>query len=116
MTCVIDVGFLGDNYGLEYPRIGWQRRGGSYAASTEAAGFAAVNAGTPRTDSFWKPTSLPGALATWTQTFNSNRTIGYIGIAVHDLATQNAVIRPPVPAQRRRVDQLRSWRRPHASR
>lgn len=94
MTCLIETGFNGDAYDMTYPRICWRRwAGGTITATTEATGFDADNAATPRVDSFWKPTSLPGSVARWTQTFTTNRTIGYIGIAAHDLADQNATIK-----------------------
>ncbi len=94
MSVYIETGFNGDNYPLTHPRIGYVRRGAANAAaSSEASGFAAVNAGTVRTDSAWRPTSLPGSAANWNIVFNSPRTVGYFGVAKHDLATQNAEIR-----------------------
>jgi hypothetical protein len=81
--------FPGILYPLEHPRIGWRKALGTIAASTEAAGFDAANAGTDRTDSFWKATALP---ATWTVTLASAQVLSYAGIAAHDIATEGATV------------------------
>jgi hypothetical protein len=90
MGVTIASGFTaGNTYPLNTPRIGWQRISGDIAASTEAAGFAAANAGTNRTDSFWRPTALP---ATWEIDAGSAQSVSYCGIAAHDLGTQDCVV------------------------
>jgi hypothetical protein len=81
--------FAGIAYPLSHPRIGWRKAQGTIAGSTSAAGFAAANAGTDRTDSFWRPTALP---ATWTVTLDAAQVISYAGIAAHDLATVGATV------------------------
>ena len=86
---VIKPYFAGTLYPLDHPRIGWRKALGTIAGSTSAAGFAAANAGTDRTDSFWRPTALP---ATWTVTLDPAETLSYAGIAAHDLATQGATV------------------------
>lgn len=90
MSVYIETGFTGFTYELNHPRVCYQRRGAANATgSTEASGYAAINAGDVRVDSAWRPTSLP---ANWSVIFNSPRTVGYVGIAAHDLGTQNADI------------------------
>jgi hypothetical protein len=42
-----------------------------------------------RTDTAWRPTALP---ATWTLDYPSSRNVSFVGIAKHDLGTQNATI------------------------
>jgi hypothetical protein len=93
MSIFIETGFTGDTYPLTHGRVCWNwHNAGTIAASTEASGFAAENALPPRTDSAWRPTSLPGSAAYWVQNFATSREIGFIGIAKHDLGTQNATI------------------------
>jgi len=90
MSVYIQTGFTGLAYDLNHPRIAHRRRGAANAvASTEASGFAALNAGNVRVDSAWRPTALP---ANWSTIFNLPRAVGYVGIAAHDLGTQNADI------------------------
>lgn len=89
MTVVVETDFVGTEYNLNHPRVGWRRMAGTVTASTAADGFAASNAGTPRTDTAWRPTA---ATATWTLTPDAPDVISYIGIAGHDLGTQNATL------------------------
>lgn len=90
MSVYIQTGFTGIDVDLNHPRIAHRRRGAAIAtASTEAAGFAALNAGNVRVDSAWRPTGLP---ANWSVVFNQPRAVGYVAIAAHDLGTQNADI------------------------
>jgi hypothetical protein len=70
-------------------RIGYDQVSGTATASTEAAGWPAEGANNSLTYSGWKPTATTG---TWTLTFGAATTIGFIGIAGHDLGTQNATI------------------------
>lgn len=93
MSVYIQTGFFGDEYGLEHPRIGYDRANGTVDASTEAAGFAGDNAATVRVDTAWRPTSLPGLLADWELNFDTPTLVSYFGIAAHDLGTQGAFIR-----------------------
>jgi hypothetical protein len=89
MTVLIETSFTGNTYPLNHGRVCWQRLSGTITATTEAAGFAAANAGTVRTDSYWQPTALP---ANWVLTFAAATDVSFIGIARHDLGTQNATV------------------------
>lgn len=90
MSVYIQTGFNGLTEDLNHPRIAFnRRREGTGTGSTEAAGFDAVNAGTVRLDTAWRPTAVP---ATWTNIFLNPRNVQYVGIAGHDLGTQNASI------------------------
>lgn len=89
MGVVIAPGFTGNTYPLKNPRIGWCRLSGTVAASTSAAGFAAANAATVRTDSFWRPTALA---ATWRLDAGSAQSVSYCGIAAHDLGSKGCTI------------------------
>ena len=92
MSVYIETGFNGDEYDLTHPRTAHLRRGtsGGVVASSEASGFAATNAFDRRLDTAWRPASATGD---WYVTFASARTVEYVGIAGHDLGTQNATIR-----------------------
>ena len=90
MTVRIQTGFTGDEYDLNHPRIGWRRMSGTITASSSADGFNGANAGTPRTDTAWRPTGSPTHI--WSLTPASAQVISYAGIAVHDLGTQNATV------------------------
>jgi len=89
MSVYIATGFTGTTYPLSHGRVCWNAYSGTVTATTEAAGFAASNAATVRTDSAWRPTAATG---TWTLTFGSAQPVSFIGIAKHDLGTQNATI------------------------
>lgn len=86
---VLQPTFFGNDFPLDHPHVGWRRMAGTVSATSETAGFAAVNAGTYRTDSFWRPDAMP---ATWTLTPAAAGPISYIGIAAHDLATQGCTV------------------------
>lgn len=90
MTVVIETGFTGDVYPMTHPRVGWRRMSGTVTASSSVDGFNAANAGTPRTDTAWRPTGVPNHI--WTLTPASATVISYVGIAAHDLGTQNATV------------------------
>lgn len=89
MTVYIETSFVGVTYPLTHGRIGYQRAAGVVTANSEAAGFPAVNAGTLRTDSAWRPAVVP---ASWSITFAAPSSVSYIGIAKHDLGSKNATI------------------------
>lgn len=89
MGVVIAGGFTGNSYPLDHPRVGWRRIAGSVAASTQAAGYAAANADTNRTDSFWQPTALS---ATWRIDAGSAQSVSYCGIAAHDLGAKGCTV------------------------
>ena len=86
---VISSGFQGSEYPLTHGRVCWNWYRDGTVSSAGASGFPQVNALPPRTDTAWRPASLP---ATWTSTFPDARDISFIGIAKHDLGTQNATI------------------------
>ena len=90
MAVVIATGFTGTTYDLKHGRVCYDWfRDGTVTATTAASGFAAVNALPPRSDSAWRPTAIP---ATWTLTYPTARNVSFVGIAKHDLGTQNATI------------------------
>lgn len=89
MAVHVHTGFTGTAVPLDHPRIGWRRITGTVAASSAAAGYAAANGATVRTDSFWRPTALP---ATWAVDAGSAQAVGYCGIAAHDLGSRGATV------------------------
>ncbi len=90
MAVTIASGFTtGNTYSLKTPRIGWRKITGTVAASTSATGYAATNANTNRTDSFWQPTALP---ATWQIDAASAQSVSYCGIAAHDLGSKGCTV------------------------
>jgi hypothetical protein len=89
MSVKIQSGFTGGGTPLTHPRIGWQRITGTILASTEADGFDAANAGTYRTDSFWRPTAMP---ATWRIDAGTATAATYCGIAAHNLGAVGATV------------------------
>lgn len=90
MSVTIASGFTaGNTYPLKNPRIGWRRIAGTVTGSTSAAGYAAANADTNRTDSFWRPTALG---ATWKIDAGTAQSVSYCGIAAHDLGTKGCTI------------------------
>jgi hypothetical protein len=89
MSVVIAAGFTGITHDLSHPRVGWRRLTGTVTGSTSAAGFAAANAATSRTDTFWRPTALN---ATWTVDFGSAQNVSYCGIASHTLGSSGCTV------------------------
>lgn len=89
MAVTIAPGFTGTLYPLNTPRIGWRSIVGTVSASTSAAGFAAANAATNRTDSFWRPTALP---ATWQIDAGADVSVSYVGIGAHDLGSRACTV------------------------
>lgn len=89
MSVWIESGFQGNEYPLNHGRVCWQWYGGTVTSTSEASGFADDNALPPRTDSAWRASSLP---ATWTITFSEAKAFSFLGIAKHNLGTQNATI------------------------
>lgn len=88
MTVYIETGFNGDAQPMSNLRIGYDRPEiSSITTSSQAAGFDAANVSTPRTDSAWRPTSATGAVA---YHFDTNVIVSYMGVAKHDLGSQNA--------------------------
>ena len=88
MTVLIETDFVGVDHNLTHGRICYRRAPGTITTSSAAAGFPAVNAGTLRTDSAWRPTALP---ATWRLNCDPDEDVSYIGIAKHNLGSLNAV-------------------------
>lgn len=89
MAVHVAAGFTGISYSLSYPRIGWRKISGTVSALSAAAGYAAANAVSPRTDSFWRPTATTGWLEINAGTAQS---VSYAGIAAHDLGTRAATV------------------------
>ena len=76
-------------YPMTHSRILYDPIDGTVTASTEAEGFAAVNAKSPRTDTFWRPTDNPSS---WEIDFGTTVPIDAVGIAAHDLAGQSVAV------------------------
>jgi hypothetical protein len=91
MSVVVATGFTGDTYPLTHGRVCWEwYKDATPSATTAAAGFPAVNAMPPRTDSAWRPTEIP---SNWSLDFATDDSpVGFVGIAKHDLGTLNATI------------------------
>jgi hypothetical protein len=89
MPVVIETGFPGISQPLTHPRIGYQSFGGTITATSEAAGFPAVNAGTPVTYTAWKPAVTARQ---WELTFPFARSPEYLGIAAHRIASEGATV------------------------
>lgn len=90
MTVIIQSGFVGTSEDLNHPRIGYVSRGLTISSTgTDAAGFAAANALTPLTYTAWEATT---AGQYWRNTFAIPRSIGYVGIAVHNAADVGATL------------------------
>ena len=89
MSVVIAGGFTGIAYDLSHPRVCWRRLTGTVAASSAAAGFAAANANTARTDTFWKPTVIN---ATWELDFGGAQNVSYCGIASHTIGSTGCAV------------------------
>lgn len=89
MSVYIESGFTGIAFPLSHPRICWNSIGrrATVSATSEAAGFAAVNAASPFTYSFWKPEVVP---ASFTMTLASAEPVAYIALAGHDLGAVGA--------------------------
>lgn len=79
-------------YGANNPRVLWNSatRRGTISASSEAAGFAAVNALSPYEYSYWQATST--AAQTLTLTLSPAETINAIGISQHNLGSTGATV------------------------
>lgn len=84
MAVDIAAGFTGNVYPLKTPRLGWRRISGTVSASTEAAGYAAANAATDRTDSFWRPSSVA---ANWIIDAGADVDVSYCGVGAHDIGS-----------------------------
>ena len=88
MAVVFETGFTGTTYPTTTPRIGAFPIAGTVVVSTEATGFAGINAANELTWSFWKPTAFP---ATWELDFTS-QAVSYAAIASHNLATVGGTV------------------------
>ena len=90
MSVILQPGFIGVEYGLNHPRIGWRSVGGAAISGSAAAGFPAANALDPRTALGWKPTAATGWVGV-----NAGASVpaSYCGIAGHDLGSKNATVR-----------------------
>jgi len=90
MAVIIATGFTGTTYPMKNGRICWNwYQDGTPAATGSATGFPASNALPVRTDNAWRPDAATG---TWTLDYPSARNVSFIGIAKHDLGTQNTTI------------------------
>lgn len=87
MTTFIQSGFVGIEYPMDHPRIGWRTYDGTAIADASEAGYPASNALDVRTALGWRGTSVTAWLGV---DFTTARTCSYCGIAGHDLGTQDA--------------------------
>lgn len=83
--------YVGEEYHLDHPRVLWgsATRRGVISATSEDAGFLAVNAGTATTADKWRPTSLP---ASWSLTLDANEQINAVAIDTHTLGSTGTTI------------------------
>jgi hypothetical protein len=84
----IEAGYTGTLYPLTNPRIAAFPVAGTVTASSEVAGFSAVNANNALTWTYWRFTSFP---ATWQLTFTS-APINYCGIASHNIGSSGGQV------------------------
>jgi len=91
MSVVLQSGWNGGTYGPNNPRIGWNSTGkrGAISASSEEVGYAAINAVSPLTDTYWRPTS---ATATYEIDTTTAEAITYCGIAAHNLGSTGCAV------------------------
>lgn len=94
MSVRIQTGFVGIEYPLDHPRVGWQSHSGTVTATNAAAGFPAADALDPRTFNAWKPSAFP---ASWTLTFPSARVVSYVAVGAHTIGTSGANVQIEVP-------------------
>lgn len=87
MTTFIQSGFVGIDYPLDHPRIGWRTFSGTAIANASEAGYPASNALDVRTALGWRAPSVTSWIGV---DFTSARSCSYCGIAGHDLGTQAA--------------------------
>lgn len=76
---------------LTHSRIGIDNiaRTGTVTSSSAVDGFPAIAAANPLTYNYWKPSKLP---AWWKVDAGSNVSVGYVGIAAHDLGDVSASV------------------------
>ena len=89
MTVILEPAFVGMDQFLDNPRIGWRSIDGDAISSGDAAGFLADNAKDARTALGWKPDDDTGWIGI---DAGEGVPVNYVGIAGHDLGTQNATI------------------------
>ncbi|MGB1388632.1 MAG: hypothetical protein ACPG61_07070 [Paracoccaceae bacterium] len=87
-----ETGYEGEVHDLEHPRILWNSicRRATVAASSQAAGFPAINALTATTYDAWKPVTLP---ASWTLTFDGVEPVNAVAIDTHTIGSSGAMLR-----------------------
>lgn len=87
----LETNYVGEEYDLNHPRLLWNSisRRGTVAVSTEAAGYAGVNAASAITTTRWKPTAIP---ANWTLTFDTTEIISAVAIDTHTLGSNNCKV------------------------
>lgn len=89
MSVFVEAGFEGINFNLKHPRICWNNIGrrATISASTAAEGFAAINAASPFTHSFWRPEATD---STFTMTLSQAEPVSYLAMSGHDLGEVGA--------------------------
>lgn len=91
MSVFIEAGFSGQAYDLNHPRLCWNSiaRRATVTASTEEAGFEAINAASPFTYSAWKPTAV---VATYDMVLPAPEAISYVAFSSHTFGTSGCTI------------------------
>ena len=91
MPVIIASGFTGTAQPLSHPRVGWRRWFGTPLFGGNAQdGFSGTNANNERTDSYWRPASLP---ATWELSPPlPPQQSSYVGIAAHTLGSSGCTV------------------------
>ena len=90
MSVILQPGFVGLEYPLDHPRVGWRSVGSTAIAGDAAAGFPAANALDPRTALGWRPDDATGWIGV---DAGASVPASYCGIAGHDLGSRNATVR-----------------------
>lgn len=86
---VVEAGFTGTSYALDYPRIAAHFIAGTPSASTEATGYDAEFAADLNDFTGWQPTAMP---AHWALTFDAASAVSAFGVFGHNLGTVGATL------------------------
>lgn len=82
-------GYTGSTYPIANPRVCAFPWTGTVTPSTEATGFAAINAMDGQTWTYWKPTAAP---ANWDLFPAAAQDVNYVGIAAHNIGTVGGTV------------------------
>lgn len=95
LSSAIKTAGVADSVDVDHPRIGMEDwfsdSGSTVSASTEATGQPKENATDGLDWDYWSPTSLPA----WIKVdAGESKTVTYMAVAAHDLATQGVTVTP----------------------